>query len=490
MTLAVLQSDGKLHEVPLATGGSVLDRAECTCDDPDRPQLYAEIKLTSFLGPEIQSLAVWVGRECNVTANRTSTSTLCREVSQRDISHTDFQTGGRGSSAPLFQRIPAQALLLPGGEACPTGDTDGASATNSIWFIFTTSGSSSDNYCMLQLPSRTQLPDVPAYATTDPALGGDGAVTIRWQNPTATSTQPQRYQVLCATADGQPVPGKSSSRQYYSVCTSEGLRRQYIDNATTTYPAPTGSVVDGGTGSDAGAADGGTDGGTDGATGGGTDASGGGGGSDAGTGGGSCSGVVTPSGLMQLDPRYLCTNSIDATARQARVTGLTNNETYQFVLVGIDNNGNARAASGVVCARAQQVEDFYTHFRNEGGKAQGFCFIATAAYGSYESPYVQVLRRFRDEVLLPSERGRAFVDWYYRNSPGPAKYIADPAHGTLRWLVRMALWPVIAMAWLWLALGPLGLVLLAAACAAWPMRRRLWHALALGVEAQAQEQAS
>lgn len=49
--------------------------------------------------------------------------------------------------------------------------------------------------------------------------------------------------------------------------------------------------------------------------------------------------------------------------------------------------------------------------RNEG------CYIATMAYGDYNHPQVIELRKFRDEYLLQSSCGRAFVKLYYWISP-------------------------------------------------------------------------
>jgi len=76
-----------------------------------------------------------------------------------------------------------------------------------------------------------------------------------------------------------------------------------------------------------------------------------------------------------------------------------------------------------------------------GGGGGGFCFIATAAYGSYLEPHVKTLRTFRDNYLLTNRVGRKFVELYYRFSPQPAGLIAS--HPPLRTLSRWALTPLV-----------------------------------------------
>lgn len=78
---------------------------------------------------------------------------------------------------------------------------------------------------------------------------------------------------------------------------------------------------------------------------------------------------------------------------------------------------------------------------DSGGGGGGFCFIATAAFGSYLAPDVMVLRWFRDEKLLTNAPGRKFVELYYKYSPPLADYIAE--HKTMRTMTRWVLTPFI-----------------------------------------------
>jgi len=68
------------------------------------------------------------------------------------------------------------------------------------------------------------------------------------------------------------------------------------------------------------------------------------------------------------------------------------------------------------------------------GNGGGGCFIATAAYGTEAAAEIDVLRAFRDEVLLESTVGSQIVELYYQTSSPVADFISD--NDLLKTLVR------------------------------------------------------
>lgn len=69
------------------------------------------------------------------------------------------------------------------------------------------------------------------------------------------------------------------------------------------------------------------------------------------------------------------------------------------------------------------------------------CFIATAAYGTTKTQEIAILRKFRDEVLLPNSLGAQFVSFYYKISPPIAHFISE--HDFLRAIVRGLVCPML-----------------------------------------------
>jgi prepilin-type N-terminal cleavage/methylation domain-containing protein len=88
------------------------------------------------------------------------------------------------------------------------------------------------------------------------------------------------------------------------------------------------------------------------------------------------------------------------------------------------------------------------------------CFVTTAAYGDSDHPVVEMLRQFRDRVLLPTDPGKAFVRFYYEVGPSLAAAIEDKPIACL--FVRLLLTPVAGFAFLalsWPVLIPVILLL-------------------------------
>jgi len=103
-------------------------------------------------------------------------------------------------------------------------------------------------------------------------------------------------------------------------------------------------------------------------------------------------------------------------------TGLTFNTKYDFT-------AQLKYADTVIEGTTLQ---FTTSTPPPSGS--GGCFIATAAYGTSTAKQIDVLREFRDMVLLKNTIGSQFVALYYQFSPPVADFIAG--NELLRTLVR------------------------------------------------------
>jgi hypothetical protein len=122
------------------------------------------------------------------------------------------------------------------------------------------------------------------------------------------------------------------------------------------------------------------------------------------------------------------------------ITGLLSGVTYFISATAYSNStGDESNFSGEIAYTVPGASPSPSSSGSSGGG--GGCFIATAAYGSYLAPEVMTLREFRDQCLLTSDYGRAFVDWYYRVSPSVAAFIAEDE--TLKGAVRLGLTPLV-----------------------------------------------
>lgn len=112
--------------------------------------------------------------------------------------------------------------------------------------------------------------------------------------------------------------------------------------------------------------------------------------------------------------------------------------TYRLAAVGI-NGGSEKAQLDIVVLQG-------TGTAPPPDQKSG-CLIATAAFGSEIAPQVQLLRGFRDDYILKSESGSAFIDTfnavYYSFSPQVADY--EREQPWLQGAVRAGLYPLIGI---------------------------------------------
>ncbi len=104
------------------------------------------------------------------------------------------------------------------------------------------------------------------------------------------------------------------------------------------------------------------------------------------------------------------------------------------------------------------------------GKGDGFCFVATATWNHPDAPEVLVLRKWRDQYLANTMLGQRFIDFYYRNSPQLAAWVAESP--TRRKVSRILLSPIVELVNAWMHL-PWIFGLIPLFFARKPLRRKL-----------------
>lgn len=147
------------------------------------------------------------------------------------------------------------------------------------------------------------------------------------------------------------------------------------------------------------------------------------------------------------------TTSVTPPSADNRISGLSNGIPYCVVMANQDATGIISfftplpgTSGGVTVASMCTIPSQVVGLLDDKK-----CFIATAAFGSDMAPEVQSFRDFRNKYLLSHSWGRAFVKMYYKYSPFYAHLIAESE--VSKFIVRLALWPLLLFARMSVALG-------------------------------------
>jgi uncharacterized repeat protein (TIGR02543 family) len=145
--------------------------------------------------------------------------------------------------------------------------------------------------------------------------------------------------------------------------------------------------------------------------------------------------------FSSVEVRFACKRSTDPTWFYSVWVSRTADGSYTELLTGLVSQ-TQYLFKAQLKYDSTVIEGTTYQFTTAAGPSMGLddllgyfgCFIATAAYGTPTAEQIDVLREFRDVVLLKSSVGSRFVVLYYRLSPPVADFIAG--NEVLRTLVR------------------------------------------------------
>lgn len=163
--------------------------------------------------------------------------------------------------------------------------------------------------------------------------------------------------------------------------------------------------------------------------------------------------------LLDAIERYQAAHGVTVDAAEAAVSALMQGASDVVLIKGLDEATTRRVdellrankkieaikalreATGLGLKESKELAE--ARAREQGIAMKAGCFVATAAFGDEDHEVVLALRRWRDERLLHSAPGRAFVHGYYALSPRLARVVERSeglrlaARGALRVVARL-----------------------------------------------------
>lgn len=377
---------------------------------------------TGSTAPIAEPLNIWVGASCNTDA--TTRNTMCHAINQAPMISTIQAASNVHVAIPIYDAMNPEPI--PAGGSPKDCQQRILSAT--VWGLAdATPGSGLLDFSTTKSINTDAQP--PPLPTNFHASGGDGAIEISWTVGSDTSDV-FGYQALCARADDDS-PGKTSGRpgqRYMTTKTLCNVDQTILPDAGVTISVPAGSPDTGST-------------------------------------------VTLSDDLKQLNPDFLCGESISPSANSLRIEGLENGTAYKVVLLAVDKYQNVTGTWFASTLTPVPSTDFWEDLHNRGSKAEGGLCLLAETYGD-DSSLTGALRAFRDDALSTSRAGRGLIRAYYASLGKLGGYV----HGSLalRAVAGVVLAPAVAIALLWHWLGLIGLLTLLGVVLLW-CTRRAWR---------------
>ncbi len=147
--------------------------------------------------------------------------------------------------------------------------------------------------------------------------------------------------------------------------------------------------------------------------------------------------TYTAGTLSSVEVRFACKRAADQASFYTTWVSVAGNGTHAEKLTGLASKTNYEYTAQLRY-EGTVIEGATRPFTTATGPGMDFydlfCFVATAAYQTPTAEQVNVLREFRDVVLLESAIGSQFVALYYQISPTIANFMVKS--DLLRTLVR------------------------------------------------------
>jgi tetratricopeptide (TPR) repeat protein len=113
---------------------------------------------------------------------------------------------------------------------------------------------------------------------------------------------------------------------------------------------------------------------------------------------------------------FICKDNVEGVEYSDKYDTIEGMPKTKVVSISEQYETTLREKIGTYEGKLKQMDPSYQPVTIKKAKS-GLCFVATATMGNEMHPFVLTLREFRDDCLIISPIGRAFINFYYAHGP-------------------------------------------------------------------------